>query len=566
MKSLPTVRHRLGRLPTRPVLGAVIVVLLALALRTTAALRTDSLWRDEANDIFVCRNSASVSELFATLRAEGSPPLRFLLERAVDRAFPNSVGPARAMAVLYGTLAVGVTVATGWVAFGPQAGLLAGFFMATSPFFIRYTIELRGYGLYQLASALYGLAMVRLLGRRTWTCAVTSGVLGGVLLLTHYYGFFLVGAATAFAMWRLRRCPRGALGVSCSALLAALVFSPWLPSFLVQATSELRPWAVPNRKVVDLVRVLDLPYGKWSPVWLAVCAWGALVLQGRRRPTVPVANGRSVSEHQWTAWGLLVAGAVGGNAVGWFAQFAEVLKARLEPPYLTGMAVWLMPPVGMALMQLTSLDWPAVLATTNSGGARCCRSPLATGRRFRRALLALVVASVLVGQAVTARTWLGPRSPAPVIAALIEREGRSGDLILVVPAAHAASFNFYYRGDLEQWAPPFRGRVTNVAWTGLLRKMEDRALLDDFKQALARHLQEGRRVWLISGGLVPYSREFAWADQLPRVRTAYERADLVARQQFLRILYTYARAVPQGGVPRREYWEPTEFVLFEPLP
>ena len=71
--------------------AAIAVVALALLLRAGAAVRAESLWRDEANDVFLCRNAHGVGEMLRMLRAEGSPPLR--LSRFTLRPLIRSMAP-----------------------------------------------------------------------------------------------------------------------------------------------------------------------------------------------------------------------------------------------------------------------------------------------------------------------------------------------------------------------------------------------------------------------------------------------------------------------------------------
>ena len=76
-----------------------LVLLLALGLRFQHAAKRTSVWRDEAQDIFIVKSSGSVDELLTDrLKAEGHPPLHYLIEYWVQQRFGARMAPLRWMA------------------------------------------------------------------------------------------------------------------------------------------------------------------------------------------------------------------------------------------------------------------------------------------------------------------------------------------------------------------------------------------------------------------------------------------------------------------------------------
>jgi hypothetical protein len=527
---------------------ALAIAALALLLRIAAAMTAESVWRDEANDIFLCRNARSVSDFLRTLRAEGSPPLRFAVECALHRTWPTSIAPARAAVVVFGTAADAVTLAVAWQAFGPAAGLVAGALMATSPYFVRYSVELRGYSQFQLLAALYALALLHLIRRSTLRGAVFAGIAGAALALTHYYGALLVMAGTASAFIVYARGPAKAGLVLVSAAIVVLLTAPWVSLFAAQLSSDLRPWSVPDRKGLDLIAAVLLPLGRWSAVLtvaIAVACWARTRGAGDARATTTRDAGdtraatRIAGGDARDAVLLLLGGAIGANVVGWALQFVPGVNARLEPQYLVGPAVWALPPLAAAVA---------------ASGARVNMLPHALRRR--QVILTALLVAIGVSQAADVRAWLRPRSPAAEIATAIARDGRPGDLIVIVPPAHASTFNFYYDGSLEQWAPPFRGRTTNMPWEGLVAKLQDDGVLAEFVDDLDGRLQRGGRVWFVSGG----------GAEADRGRdTTYAQALFRIRRELLCVLHARAQPNPVELDPQRDYWEPMEATLFKPM-
>ena len=185
-------------------------------------------------------------------------------------------------------------------------------------------------------------------------------------------------------------------------------------------------------------------------------------------------------------------------------------------------------------------------------------------RVLQRAVAVALLLGIGVSQAADIRTWLLPRSPAPRIADAIARGSHPGDLILIVPPAHASSFNFYYDGALEQWAPPFRARITNMPWAGLVERMEDPQVLAGFVDALTNRLRRGGRVWVVSGGAGSLNPDAPNDEDGRGQRTAYARALVTTRRELLRVLYRHAQPVPVAAEPALDFWEPMDAALFEP--
>jgi len=379
---------------------------------------------------------------------------------------------------------------------------------------------------------------------------LATGVAGGALALTHYYGVLLAGAATAVALMLSRDRHERRRQLIAGAAVTALLLAPIVGVVAAQLSPDLRPWSVPDRKGLDLIRAAVLPLGRWGALLSIAVALG---WWARRRWSPPSHQGDRRAARD--AFVLLLGAALGGNVAGWLLQFVPGTNARLEPPYLVGMAVWAVPPTAAALVALVQSLWPA-------------RSPAAIDRSqrvLRRAAAIALLLGIGISQAADVHAWLLPRSPAPRIADVIKSRSQPGDLILILPPAHASSFNFYYDGGLEEWAPPFRARITNMPWAGLVARMEDPEVLSGFVEALTDRLRRGGRVWVVSGGAGSLNLEATNNADGTAQRTAYARALLTTRRELLRVLYRHAQPVPVAAGPMLEYWEPMDAALFEPL-
>ena len=160
---------------------------------------------------------------------------------------------------------------------------------------------------------------------------------------------------------------------------------------------------------------------------------------------------------------------------------------------------------------------------------------------------------------------LKPHSPAPEVAAIIEARSLPTDLILITQTPLASSLNFYYKGTLEQWAIPFREKITHVPWRDFFERMGDEKILISFEKNLRICLKEGRRVWVLSGKGMPINQ--IWVNETKDPLEAfpsYLRAMLKIHYRVLEILYQHAKPIYEYSSREEDYWEKYELALFEP--
>src|SRR6185295_1006742 len=123
------------------------------------------------------------------------------------------------------------------------------------------------------------------------------------------------------------------------AAITALLLAPIVGVAAAQLSPDLRPWSVPDRKGLDLIRAAVLPLGRWGGL-LSIAV--ALLWWARTRWSPPSHQGDRRAARD--AFVLLLGAALGGNVAGWLLQFVPGTFAILRPPYLVGMAVWAVPP------------------------------------------------------------------------------------------------------------------------------------------------------------------------------------------------------------------------------
>ncbi len=507
---------------------ALLVLLLAALLRLHHAGGRDSVWRDEAQDFFLVAESASVGELLSNrLRHEGHPPLHYLLEYGVQRAFGATARAVRGMTVLLGTLAVAMLMALSARLFGRGTALLAGLLMATSPFFIYYSGEMRVYALLLVMSLLHVALYLRFLGRPGAPGAIAWGLAAALLLYTHYYALYMIAPAGLFALAHDPSPRRFRLvGLAAAACLAA--FAPWWPQFAVGLRQDLQPWYVTKPQFRGAYQSLTLPLGLWGGL---ILLWG--IVRGVlriRAPGADPAQARALRALLWIG--------AGGPFLAWIAQF---LRGPFLPRYLIGMAVLLLP--------CAAWYWSGLFRAT----------------RVRRSIAWALLALALLAQRTDPLKWFRKVSPSAEFASRIERHARADDLIVVSPAFFGPVLNFHYRGDLPQLAPPYEGRLSTIDWVDLVERERDADLVMRQLDRLEAHLKEGRRVWMFKDANFPTHRPWVQADRNSAAdESTLVRQELQIHRRMMRLLQRHAESAFWWDAPPTRYHEAMTLILWDP--
>ncbi len=131
-------------------IAPLIVLLLAFAVRFHA-LEAQSLWNDEGNSLRLAERT--IPDLVDATGRDIHPPGYYLaLKGWIALAGASEFG-LRSLSALEGVLTVALTIALGRTLFRGAAGMLAGLFVALSPFAVYYSQEMRMYAQLALLSA-----------------------------------------------------------------------------------------------------------------------------------------------------------------------------------------------------------------------------------------------------------------------------------------------------------------------------------------------------------------------------------------------------------------------------
>ena len=237
-------RDALGRHPwTSVFVGVALTAAIVLRIWTQS-----DLWLDEALTVNIAH--LPLSQIPSALRHDGAPPLYYVLLHFWMQVFGTGDIAVRALSGLFGVVSLPLAWVCGRRLGGRRVAWAALLIMAASPFAVRYSTETRMYSLVIVLTLFGCLALESALRDPRATNLVKVAVVGGLLLLTHYWALYLVAAVFLVVAWhawkdpdpqRRRNYRRVLVGVAGSGIL----FLGWLPTFLFQAIHTGTPWSQP---------------------------------------------------------------------------------------------------------------------------------------------------------------------------------------------------------------------------------------------------------------------------------------------------------------------------------
>ena len=296
------------------------IVLLAFGLRLHR-LGSESLWYDETVSVHLA--GKSVPDLVAHTAGDIHPPGYYLLLHVWTRLAGSSDFAVAFLSLFLGVLLVALAYWLAAKVYGADAGLLAAFLVAISPYNVWYSQQVRMYTLGAVLGVGVLGAVLHLISRPVsrrrsyllWLAVyVVCGALG--LWSLYYFAFLLVAANLMVAFWwlvgwRKKRVGLGWLGrwLLAQAVILSL-YAVWLPIAWRQATEPpVPPWR-------GMVALGDLLVETWSAlslgqsvvpgeVWPVLILFGVLFVLGlfyRPAPTLSVRSGHLLGPAE--AWQL----------------------------------------------------------------------------------------------------------------------------------------------------------------------------------------------------------------------------------------------------------------------
>jgi hypothetical protein len=447
---------------------ATLAVLVAVAIGVVLRLYTKSeLWLDEALTVNTAR--LPLGAMFEQLRHDGHPPLYYVLLHVWIKVFGEGNESVRSLSAVFSI----ATLPLLWVAakrYGGQACAAAAvILLATSPFAIRYSTETRMYSLVMLL-VLAGWLLVRdALERPTLLRLAGIAVLSGVLALTHYWAFYLLASTAALLLWLWRHGRPAALRVVLALVAGAVLFLPWLPSFIEQSGHTGTPWGGPARPAA----VFAISFTDWG--------------------------GGPNGEAQLLGLGLLllVLLALLGRAVD--RRHVELdlgTRPHARPEAFVAMATMLVAIVaayataGAFASRYTAVVYPLVLLLAAYG------TGVLTDVRVRAGVLVFLA---LIGVVGGTRNLRGERTQAGHVAAYINEQGSPGDVVAFCPDQLGPSTTRLLHAGFDMVDFPDFSNPRLVNWVDYAKRQ--RSVKPKVFAAELHQRAAGKTIWFVwSGG------------------------------------------------------------------
>ena len=398
--------------------GLLLLGILGLALLTRAPALFPSLWLDEAWS--VREASRPAAQLIETLPTRDAHPPLYYLTLGLWLEGGRSEAWIRGLSLLAGLFQIGVLYLLGTALCDRRAGLFAA---ALGAVCYRLTIEsaqARSFAMFNLLATGAWLFLVLSLRHGGWWRWAITSVLVAAGCYTFYYGFHAAAALCAFGL-AARPTRRQAMAGVATMAGAALLFAPWLPSFIDQLG------------VVDNVRAST---GEaFDPTLYAIAD--------------DLLYGHAVSVAPW-----------GGGPMHYVVLplvFLFVLRPKLfgeqaQPAPPAANRPWL-----RATLWLCAVFVGVVLVAALSGGgfvhkryatflssAWCVVGALLLRRMPQRWMLLMLGVVLCVGGAyATRRAAKREYANWRDAAAHVRREAQTGDALWFVPAHNAVCFDYY---------------------------------------------------------------------------------------------------------------------------
>ena len=462
-------------------------LLLAVVITGGIGLRlygigSQPFWLDEAHSANFIRQSFGELWAWSSPYDKGNPPGYITLLKLWSQVSTSDVW-LRLFSAAAGSLTLGVVYVIGRRIADRRAALTATALLALSGYHIRFSQEARTYALMGLVSAVVMLAVAQLItrpdgdhaeqirGQRPWTVRAeglglrrpltwtdlawpTYSLGAGIAFLLHSTGVALAVAANiTVAVWWLStrpRPPRFARNWMLSNLFAVSIWLTWLPGFLRQLSSITASWWVPAPTLFSVAQGgadLTAPSFGWQLPWNDQSWWAVILVAGAFAViwlgTRPLPIGPKV-----LIWTFLLA-----------LPAIEVVFSLRRPIFLTRTLVGILVPATVAVA--IALAGPRKLLSNT----------------------ALAIALAVAASGAVAYHTTYEKTAWDQAAAIVAKEARPGDIVLVQPANTVVAFNHYFEqtsSGTRVYATPSRlperldsGSVVTATDRDLIRRLAE---------------------------------------------------------------------------------------------
>jgi hypothetical protein len=249
------------------------IFFLALILTLAAGLRGfgldfQSLWLDELYTMNMANPANNWADIYRlSFTHDPLSVLYFVLLNAFFKLAGYSALSAKLFSSSFGLAAVFMCFLLGKRLLSSRVGLFAAFLMAINPFAITYSQEARVYTMYLFTAALAFYCLLNFINRPSNKTALVYGLSVLLMLLSHFFGFFvLFSQITIYIYFALRDRRESLVTHLRLSILAASVcvlgYLPFVPIFIMLSKSK-GTWIDPPGADALMRLYLDFQGGSW---------------------------------------------------------------------------------------------------------------------------------------------------------------------------------------------------------------------------------------------------------------------------------------------------------------
>jgi mannosyltransferase len=237
-------------------IAALFSIIVLGAILRLYNLGSESIWLDEGYSVAAAR----LSFWKVVTYVDDFPPMYYVILHGWVKLFGDSEFSIRFPSLIFGVLSIGIIYQLGKLLFDEQKGLIAALLLALSSFHIVYSQEARPYSLTLMLALLSMREFIRCHQQGKLNHSVGYIVYSTLLMYAHVIGLFLIAAQNLYVvgLYLLDKSHR-TLRLSRWFLLQAsiaLLFLPWIPTFMGRAFDEHRLSWLEAPTLMDLLATL----------------------------------------------------------------------------------------------------------------------------------------------------------------------------------------------------------------------------------------------------------------------------------------------------------------------
>jgi uncharacterized membrane protein len=242
-------------------------------------LNYEGLWNDELFTADTANPRHNLGHIIHLLKLDIHPPLHNILSHYWSKIFSYSDTSLRMFNVLLGLWGIVSMHHLGKLLFNKKVAMYAVLLATVNYFLIRYSQEVRAYGLLFLLSNYSFYFFVKLMrGEITLKNALAYGLITAGLLYTHYFGMFVMAAQflASFVIVQWSTVKKYFWKYALTFLSPILLFLLWLPVLKVHLARNTKGW----RDQPNVEMILTYPQQFFNDYILAFIASALVILTG----------------------------------------------------------------------------------------------------------------------------------------------------------------------------------------------------------------------------------------------------------------------------------------------